>query len=62
LIKTAKITNGPAAWLEKSGPVIFMDLDWVIVAIEGTDDYGSTTYNVRLPLACVKIVSESAVA
>lgn len=62
MTKSATITSGPDVWKGKSGAVLFMDLDWVVVELISKDDCGLSVFNVRFPLGCVKVINELAVA
>lgn len=58
MAKTATVTTGPSVWVGKSGPVTFMDLDWVVVELDSKDDLGLGTFSVRFPISCVKVSLE----
>jgi hypothetical protein len=55
---TVTVTNGPSAWAGKTGLLIKMDGDFCIVRIEGKDDVGVTTYDVRMPIGFVDFPGE----
>ncbi len=62
MIRTATVVSGPEIWLGKSGAVLFMDLDWIVVEIVSKDSYGMDVFNVRFPIGYVKVVQELAIA
>lgn len=54
--RVATIVGGPQVWQDaKRGDVLFEDKDWVVVLLQSKDDAGHGFYEVRLPIACVKI-------
>lgn len=54
-MKIATVLSGPSVWLDKKGPVVVEDGDFVVVELEDRDDAGGGKYNVRFPLACLKL-------
>jgi hypothetical protein len=54
--RIATIMHGPQVWQDaKQGDVIFENDKEVVVLLQGRDDAGHAFYEVRMPIACVKI-------
>jgi len=52
----ATIVHGPSVWVDmKEGEVLSENEQWVVVRLQGRDDAGHTSYDVRFPIGCVKI-------
>lgn len=54
--RVATIVHGPQVWQEaRQGEVVSEDSEYVVVLLQGRDDAGHSFYEVRMPIACVKI-------
>jgi hypothetical protein len=54
--RIATVIHGPQVWVDaRQGDVLFEDDKEVVLLLQGRDDAGHSFYEVRMPIACVKI-------
>lgn len=60
--KIVTVIHGPGVWVGLRGWWISQDAEFVVGRFWSRDDAGNGVYDVRLPLACVKIEDEPVAA